>query len=111
MMLARRGGYWYSTKQTAVALYGLLELLKVRNETPQAFTADVYVNDVLAGSRSFTAASLTAPEPLTITVAAREGANAVRIVKRGGGTLYWSAASVYYDPRAAARARSSPAMF
>ncbi len=101
MMLNRSGGYWSSTKQTAMALYGLLDLMKARNEAPQPFTADVFVNGSLAGSRTFTAASLTSPDPVAFTVPGREGTNDVRIVKRGGGTLYWSATSVYFDPQAA----------
>jgi len=101
LMLNRSAGYWSSTKQTAIALYGLLDLLKARNETPQPFTVDVYVNSALAGSRTFTAASLVSPDPITVTAVGREGANSVRIVKRGGGTLYWSATSIYYDPQAA----------
>jgi uncharacterized protein YfaS (alpha-2-macroglobulin family) len=100
-MLNRSGGYWSSTKQTAMVLYGLLELLQARNETPQAFTADVYVDDTLAGSHTFTPASLTSPDPVTITAEGSAGANRVRIVKRGGGTLYWSATGIYYDPQAA----------
>jgi uncharacterized protein YfaS (alpha-2-macroglobulin family) len=101
LMLNRSGGYWYSTKQTAIALYGLLELLQARNETPRPFVADVYVNGTLAGSQSFTAASLINPDPIAVIASGQEGANSVRIVKRGGGTLYWSATSVYFDPHAA----------
>ena len=52
LMLNRSGGYWITTKQTAMALYGLLELLQARNETPQPFTVDVYVNGALAGTHS-----------------------------------------------------------
>jgi alpha-2-macroglobulin len=101
MMVNRTGGYWYSTKQTAMALHGLLELLRARNERPDTFTADVYVNDVLAGTRTFTPASTTDPDPIVVTAAAPLGASSVRIVKRGGGSLYWSATAVYYDPEAA----------
>ena len=46
-----------------MALYGLLEVLQARNETPQTFTVDVYVNGALAGTHTFTPASLTAPDP------------------------------------------------
>jgi uncharacterized protein YfaS (alpha-2-macroglobulin family) len=101
MMLNGSGGYWYTTKQTAFALYGLLELLQARNETPQSFSADVYVNGTLAGTQAFTPSSLMNPDPVVITAAGRDGANNVRIVKRGGGTLYWSATGVYFDTQAA----------
>jgi uncharacterized protein YfaS (alpha-2-macroglobulin family) len=100
LMVSRTGGYWVSTKQTAMALYGLLDLMQARREGPPAITADVYVNDTLAGSHSFTAASLTAPDPVIVTGTAREGANRVRIVTRGTGTVYWSATGVYFDTEA-----------
>ena len=105
LMLNRRGGYWWNTKQTSFALLGLLEVLQSRNEAPQPFTVDVFVNGQAAGSRSFSAESLTAPDPIVITAPGREGANSVRFVKRGGGTLHWAAHGVYYDA-AAAQARS-----
>jgi alpha-2-macroglobulin len=102
LMVNRRGGYWYSTKQTAMALYGLLEVLQARNETVEPFSVDVYVNGESAGTRSFTTASLTAPDPMVITALGREGTNSVRLVKKGGGTLYWSAQASYYDTQGAA---------
>jgi alpha-2-macroglobulin len=101
LMLNRRGGYWWNTKQTAFALYGLLEVLRARNETAQPFSVDVYINGVAAGSHAFTPASLTAPDPVVISIPAREGANAIRLVKKGGGTLYWSAHAAYYDVQGA----------
>ena len=33
-----------------MALYGLLELLQARSETPQPFSVDVFVNGALAGT-------------------------------------------------------------
>jgi uncharacterized protein YfaS (alpha-2-macroglobulin family) len=101
LMLNRSGGYWYTTKQTAVALYGLLELLQARNETPEPFDVDVYVNGALAGTQAFTPAAFVSPDPILIAAPAREGGNSVRIVKRGRGTLYWSATAAYYDTQTA----------
>lgn len=97
LILNRTGGYWSSTKQTAMALYGLLDFLRARNEKPQPVTVEVYVNDALAGTEQFTAASFTAPDPISITAPAHEGANAVRVVTKGDGTVYWSASATYYD--------------
>lgn len=101
LMLNRSGGYWYNTKQTAMALYGLLEVLRGRNETPQNFSVDVHINGTVVGTQTFTPASLTAPDPITFSVPAREGTNAVRLVNKGGGTLYWSAQATYYDTQGA----------
>jgi uncharacterized protein YfaS (alpha-2-macroglobulin family) len=95
----RTGSYWASTKQTAMVLYGLLDYMKARKETAEPFTADVLVNGRSAGTATFTPASLTSPDPVVITAAAAEGANDVRIVKKGGGVLYWTATAAYYDAR------------
>jgi len=102
LMLNRSGGYWHNTKQTAMALYGLIEVLRARHETPQNFSVDVFVNGTMTGTQTFTPASMTVSDPIVISVAAREGANSVRLVKKGGGTLYWSARATYYDMQGAA---------
>jgi uncharacterized protein YfaS (alpha-2-macroglobulin family) len=101
LMANRRGGYWASTKQTAMALYGLLGFLQARNERPQPFSVDVYVNGNLAGTHAFTAASFTSADPVVLTAAGRDGENAVRVVKKGDGVVYWSAAAQYYDMQSA----------
>lgn len=107
MMLNRTAGYWSSTKQTAMAIYGLLAFMQARGESAQPFSVDVFVNGAPAGRHSFTAAAMTASDPIVITVPAIVGANQVRIVKRDGGAVYWSAAAQYYDvASAAARAGS-----
>jgi uncharacterized protein YfaS (alpha-2-macroglobulin family) len=103
LLLNRTGGYWGSTKQTAMAIYGLLAFMQARGETAQPFSVDVFVNGALAGRQSFTAASMTAPDPQVVTVPARAGNNDVRLVKRdAGGTAYWSTVGTYYDSAAAA---------
>jgi uncharacterized protein YfaS (alpha-2-macroglobulin family) len=107
MMLNRTAGYWSSTKQTAMAIYGLLSFMQARGETAQPFSVEVFVNGQAAGRHSFTAASMTAPDPIVISAAANAGANQVRLVKRDppspsasagqGAALYWTAAANYYD--------------
>ncbi len=98
LLLNRTGSYWGSTKQTALAVYGLIGFMEARGETAQPFSVDVYVNGVMAGRRSFSAAAMTAPDPAIVTVPARPGPNQIRLVKReGGGTAYWSATGTYFD--------------
>ena len=109
MMLNRTAGYWSTTKQTAMAIYGLLGFMQARGETPQPFSVDVFVNGQAAGRHAFTAADMTASDPIVIAAPATAGANHVRLVKRppspsasaGQATLYWSAAAVYYDTASA----------
>ena len=100
-LLANRlsGRYWVSTKQTAMALYGLTAFMKARGESPSAFAVDVAVNGSAVKTVTFDAASLTAPDPVLVSVAGREGDNTVTLTKRGGGALYWSAAARYFDTR------------
>jgi uncharacterized protein YfaS (alpha-2-macroglobulin family) len=91
------GGWWSSTKQTAMALLGLLDYMAARKEGAADAGIEVLVNGAPAGSLTFTAASLTAPDPVVITAAALPGKNAVEVRKKGGGSVYWSAAAEYYD--------------
>jgi len=97
MMLNRTAGYWSTTKQTAMAIYGLLSFMQARGEAAQPFSVDVFVNGANVGRRTFSATAMTAPDPQVISVPANAGANQVRLVKRDGGTVYWSAAANYYD--------------
>jgi hypothetical protein len=93
------GAYWASTKQTAAALYGLTAFMRARGETPATFAVDVSVNGKALPPVSFTAASLTAPDPVIVSAAAREGDNVITLTRRGGGALYWSATATYFDTR------------
>jgi hypothetical protein len=91
------GSYWSSTKQTAMVLYGLLDYMRARAETGADFTTEIVVNGKPAGTRRFTAASLLSPDPVVVTVPGQGGANSVRLIKKGGGTLYWSATAEYFE--------------
>jgi hypothetical protein len=107
MMLNRTAGYWSSTKQTAMAIYGLLAFMQARGESAQPFSVEVFVNGAAAGRHTFSAAAMTSPDPIVITAPATPGDNQVRIVKRDGppspsatagqAALYWTAAANYYD--------------
>ena len=80
-----------------MAIYGLLSFMQARGEAAQPFSVEVFVNGESAGTRAFTAASMTAPDPIILSVPANAGTNQVRIVKKDAGTVYWSAAANYYD--------------
>jgi uncharacterized protein YfaS (alpha-2-macroglobulin family) len=96
------GAYWVSTKQTALALRGLLAFMQARGEQAAPVTAEVFVNGTRIGRQLFDAASLAAPNPVLLQAPAIEGPNAVRIVKTGTGAIYYDASSRYYDKPAAA---------
>jgi alpha-2-macroglobulin len=96
------GAWWSSTKQTAMALYGLLDYMRARNETGGDSAVEVVVNGTVVGSRTFTAASLADPDPVVIEAPASAGKNSVVLRNKGGGSLYWSAAAEYFETSSAA---------
>ena len=99
LMASRTGSYWVSTKQTAMALFGLTDYMKARRETGAPVTVRVSVNGGAPASTTFTRESLTAPDPVVVTAPAADGANDVRISAEGDGRVYWTAAAEYFDAR------------
>ena len=102
LLLNRQGGHWGTTKRTAMALYGLLAFMQARGERATAAAGvDVFVNGTLAGRHTFSAADMVAADPIRFEADAQAGTNAVRLVTRDGGVVYWSAAATYFDATAA----------
>ncbi|HEY6247828.1 MAG TPA: MG2 domain-containing protein [Pyrinomonadaceae bacterium] len=94
----QNGYYWLSTKETAFAIYGLTDYLKVSKELTPDYTFEVYLNGVkVAGQHVGTNDSASAE---TVTVWKKGGeigpANQIRIVKHGNGALYLSSALEYF---------------
>lgn len=93
------GYYWTSTEQTATAIYGLIDYLKVSGELKPNYTMAVYLNGKKLAERQMTERDVTNPQPFMVTAKMPDvhaGRNEVRIVKRGPGVLYWSAFASYY---------------
>ena len=107
LMLNRTAGWWGSTKQTALALDGMLAYMRARRDTGAVGAVDVLVNGAPAGTHTFTRESLVASTPVEITAPAVAGANTVRVVARGTGTVHWAATAEYFDPTAAQHRRGS----
>jgi len=94
------GYYWESTEQTATAIYGLIDYLKVSGELKPNYTLSVYLNGQKLADRNITEKDVANPLPIVLTAAAPQvhaGANEVRIVKSGAGVLYWSASASYFS--------------
>lgn len=94
------GYYWTSTEQTAMAIYGLIDFLKVSRELNPNYTIAVYLNGQKLAERRVTEKDVASPEPFVVTARAPEvhpGSNEVRLVKDGPGVLYWSAFATYYS--------------
>lgn len=94
----RNGRYWVSTKQTAFAILGLLEYLKVSRELTPDYAIEVYLNGEQVLARRMTAAEATSGAPFVFErkAGAVAGNNQVRVVKHGGGMLYLSTSLEYF---------------
>ena len=94
----RNGYYWLSTKETAFAIYGLTDYLKVSKELSPDYSFEIYLNGVKVGGQHVGAADATNAQSVTIWKKGEEivGSNQIRIVKHGKGALYVSSALEYF---------------
>lgn len=106
----RRNGYfWDSTRQTAFAIFGLTDYLRVSQELSPDYTVEVYLNGEPVLTRRITSADAAAAQSFVIE---RKGsavgsANQVRVVKRGRGQLYLSTNLSYFTQGEAVAAQAS----
>ncbi|HKV24646.1 MAG TPA: alpha-2-macroglobulin family protein [Candidatus Acidoferrum sp.] len=94
------GFFWYSTKQTAMVIFGLTEYVKSSHELEANFHAEVFVNGKQVLAKQFTQSDAWNPVPPSVHLDASQlqtGANEIRIHKFGSGRLYWSASGSYYS--------------
>lgn len=103
----RHSYYWDSTKDTAFAIFGLIDYLKVSRELSPDYDVEVYLNgeNVLTQHVSSAAASQTFS--LTRKAADVAGTNEIRVVKRGKGMIYFSTSADYYTGEEDVPARGS----
>src|SRR2546425_10603098 len=106
------GYYWLSTKETAFAIYGLTDYLKVSHELSPDYTFEVYLNGVQIASQHVGGGDATNAQALVITKKAGEvgSSNQIRIVKHGKGALYVSTAVEYFTAEDNVAAQSSAAL-
>src|SRR6266849_2375036 len=106
------GYYWLSTKETAFAIYGLTDYLKVSHELSPDYTFEVYLNGAQVASQHVGAGDATNAQALIITKKAGEvgNNNQIHIVKHGKGALYVSTAVEYFTAEDNVAAQSSPAL-
>jgi uncharacterized protein YfaS (alpha-2-macroglobulin family) len=90
------GYYWNSTKDTAFAIFGLIDYVKVSHELTPSYDVEVYVNGETAIVEHVTDASATQSFVINRKGSAVGATNQIRIVKRGKGSLYFSTAVDYY---------------
>jgi uncharacterized protein YfaS (alpha-2-macroglobulin family) len=103
----RSGFYWDSTKDTAFAILGLIDYLKVSRELSPDYDLEVYLNgeNVLTQHVS----SATASQTFSVFRKASDvsGNNEIRVVKRGKGMVYFSSSLDYYTGEEDVAARGS----
>jgi alpha-2-macroglobulin len=101
----RNSHYWSSTKDTAFAIFGLTDYLKVSRELSPNYDVEVYLN----GENVLTEHVSSPSQAFSITRKATDvaGANEVRIVKRGSGLTYFATSLDYYSGEEDVPARGS----
>ncbi|MEK6399197.1 MAG: hypothetical protein V4734_14005, partial [Terriglobus sp.] len=102
LMLARNnGGWWESTEQTAMVLFGLVDYLAASHELDANFSVDVLVNGKSVGTRTFTSDDALHGGSLKLDLNSSQlasGSNTVQVVRRGGqGRVYWSVRGRYFS--------------
>ena len=93
----RNGYYWLSTKETAFAIYGLTDYLKVSKELSPDYSFEVYLNGVKIAAQHVGAGEAQCTAHRHHKESGRSGGtNQIRIVKKGRGALYVSSALEYF---------------
>lgn len=106
----RNGYYWESTRQTAFAIFGLTDYVKVSRELSPAYTVLVYLNGEQVLSKQVTAADVASAQTFLIERKGAQlgGSNQVRVVKTGKGALYLSTSLSYFTRDEEIQAKASP---
>jgi hypothetical protein len=99
--------FWNSTKDTAFAIYGLIDYLKVSKELSPSYDLEVYVNGENVLTQRVESTSATQTLLVNRGGSAVGPTNNVRIVKRGKGSLYLSSSIEYYNGDEQTNARGS----
>jgi uncharacterized protein YfaS (alpha-2-macroglobulin family) len=99
LVLNRQGNHWKSTRDTATAIYALVEYLAQAEELRPRFTAHVSLNGQRLQSFEVTTDNaLTFQGTLTVEPEQlRHGDNVVEIAKDGAGSLYYTLFLKYYS--------------
>ncbi|MFN2532181.1 MAG: alpha-2-macroglobulin [Pyrinomonadaceae bacterium] len=90
------GYYWDSTKNTAFAIYGLVDYIKISHDLTPDYAVEVYLNN-----ENVLTERITENNASQSFVIERKGdavglSNQVRIIKRGGGSVYLTSRLDYY---------------
>jgi uncharacterized protein YfaS (alpha-2-macroglobulin family) len=94
----RHGHYWLSTRETAFAVFGLIDYLKVSKELDADYSLEVYVDGQQVAQKQVTAADSASMQVFTLQRRGGEvgQSSEVRVVKRGRGMLYLATTVTHY---------------
>ncbi|MCA1592882.1 MAG: hypothetical protein LC754_09580 [Acidobacteria bacterium] len=106
----KHGYYWLSTKDTAFAIFGLTDYLKVSKELEPDYNVEVYLNGEQVLAHQMSAADATSAQTFVISRKNSEvgGASELRVVKHGHGMLYLSTTLVHYTNDEETAAQATP---
>ena len=90
------GAYWNSTRDTAFAIFGLIDYAKISDELTPAYDLEIYVNGESVLTQHVREAQSTQVFEFKRKGGSIAETNQIRVVKRGKGTLYFSSAVDYY---------------
>lgn len=90
--------YWYSTKQTAMVIYGLTRYMESSHELGASTDVQVFVDGKQVGIHHFTPAdAFNPPVRIFIPVSQLNTSGQVTIRKSGSGVSYWSVDNHWYS--------------
>ncbi|HEX8685701.1 MAG TPA: alpha-2-macroglobulin family protein, partial [Pyrinomonadaceae bacterium] len=94
----RFGHYWLSTRETAFAVFGLIDYVRVSRELDPDYALEVYVGGQQVLQRQVTAADPASMQPFTLQRRGGEvgQTSEVRVVKRGRGAVYLGTTVTHY---------------
>ncbi|MFL6257097.1 MAG: alpha-2-macroglobulin family protein, partial [Pyrinomonadaceae bacterium] len=94
----RHGYYWLSTRETAFAVFALIDYLKVSKELDPDYALEVYVDGQQVAQKQVTAADSASMQVFTLQRRGGEvgQSSEVRVVKHGRGVVYLSTNVTHY---------------
>jgi alpha-2-macroglobulin len=103
----KNANYWNSTKDTAFAIFGLIDYVKVSRELSPSYDLEVYLNGETVVAEHVNDSSAQSTFVINRKAAAVGETNHLRVVKRGKGSLYFSSSVEYYTNEENVASRSS----
>ena len=92
----QKGAYWNSTKDTAFAIFGLIDYVKLSSELNPSYDLEVYLNGETVIAEHVSGNSAAQVFQFNRKGGAIGESNQIHVVKRGKGMLYFSSSLDYY---------------